>query len=56
MYDLYMSQRVAIDLTQEEERTLRQWARAGTSEHRMVERAKVAAIVAGGDGGLGGGN
>ena len=41
MYDLYMSQRVAIDLTQEEERTLRQWARAGTSEHRMVERAKV---------------
>jgi transposase len=36
-----MSQRVAIELTQEEEQTLRQWARAGTSEHRMVERAKV---------------
>jgi transposase len=36
-----MSQRVAIDLTQQEEQTLRQWARAGTGEHRMVERAKV---------------
>jgi transposase len=32
---------MAICLTPEEEQTLRQWARAGTSEHRMVERAKV---------------
>src|SRR5271170_7029719 len=36
-----MRQRRAIHLTSEEEQTLRQWARAGTSEHRMVERAKV---------------
>jgi transposase len=36
-----MRQRTAIHLTSEEEQTLRQWARAGTSEHRMVERAKV---------------
>jgi len=36
-----MSLRVTIDLTPEEEQTLRQWARTGTSEHRMVERAKV---------------
>jgi len=27
-------------LTGEEEQVLRQWTRAGTSEHRMVERAK----------------
>src|ERR1700685_2511151 len=36
-----MGQRSTISLTSEEEQTLRQWARAGTSEHRMVERAKV---------------
>jgi transposase len=36
-----MGQRTRIYLTSEEERMLRQWARAGTSEHRMVERAKV---------------
>src|SRR5580700_2990844 len=36
-----MGQRTAICLTFEEERILRQWARAGASEHRMVERAKV---------------
>jgi len=38
---MLMAQRAAICLTSEEERTLRQWARAGTSEHRMVERAQV---------------
>src|ERR1700685_1140093 len=36
-----MGQRSTISLTSEEEQTLRQWARAGTREHRMVERAKV---------------
>jgi len=36
-----MGHHTVIDLTSEEEQTLRQWARAGTSEHRMVERAKV---------------
>jgi transposase len=36
-----MRQRTAIHLTSEEEQTLRQWTRAGTGEHRMVERAKV---------------
>jgi len=36
-----MGNRAAIQVTSEEEQTLRQWARAGTSEHRMVERAKV---------------
>ncbi|HSU55844.1 MAG TPA: IS630 family transposase [Candidatus Dormibacteraeota bacterium] len=30
-----------IDLTEEEEATLRQWSRQGTAEQRMVERAKV---------------
>src|SRR6266702_2048473 len=30
-----------ISFTSEEEQILLQWARAGTSEHRMVERAKV---------------
>ena len=38
---LLMGHRAVICLTSEEERILRQWARAGTSEHRMVERAKV---------------
>ena len=36
-----MGQRTAISLTSEEAQTLRQWARAGTGEYRMVERAKV---------------
>src|ERR1700683_4559651 len=36
-----MGRRTVIRLTSEEEQILRQWARAGTSEHRMVERAKV---------------
>ncbi len=36
-----MSQRASISLTSEEEQTLRQWTRAGTTQHRMVERAKV---------------
>src|ERR1700722_9368212 len=36
-----MGQRATISLTSEEEQALRQWARAGTSEQRMVERAKV---------------
>ena len=40
-YDLEMGQRTTIALTSEEKQTLRQWARAGTGEHRMVERAKV---------------
>src|SRR5450631_3715700 len=40
-----MRQRTTISVTSEEERTLRQWARAGTSEHRMVERAKVVLLA-----------
>src|ERR1017187_7532961 len=40
-----MGQRAAISLTSEEESTLRQWARAGTSEHRLVERAKVILLL-----------
>jgi len=40
-----MGQRTVICLTSEEEQTLRQWARAGTSEHRMVERAKVTLLA-----------
>ena len=36
-----MGQRTVICWTSKEEQILRQWARAGTSEHRMVERAKV---------------
>src|SRR5260370_15990395 len=36
-----MSQRAAICLTPDEERTLHQWARASSGEHRLVERAKV---------------
>ena len=40
-----MSQRVSISLTSEEEQTLRQWTRAGTTQHRMVERAKVILLV-----------
>jgi hypothetical protein len=30
-----------IDLTAEEEATLRQWSRQGTAEQRMVERSRV---------------
>jgi len=40
-----MSQRVSISLTSEEEQALRQWTRAGTTQHRMVERAKVILLV-----------
>jgi transposase len=40
-----MSQQVVVSLTAEEEQTLRQWARAGTSEHRLVERAKVILLL-----------
>jgi transposase len=36
-----MSQQAEITLTSEEERTLRQLTRASTTEHRMVERARV---------------
>jgi transposase len=36
-----MGHRAVICLTSEEEQILRQWARAGTSEHRIVERANV---------------
>ena len=36
-----MATRAAIQLTSEEEQKLREWTRAGTSEHRMVERARV---------------
>jgi transposase len=40
-----MSQRAVVSLTTEEEQVLRQWARAGTSEHRLVERAKVILLL-----------
>src|SRR5260370_12396145 len=36
-----MSQRAAICWTPAEERSLQQWARASSGEHRLVERAKV---------------
>ena len=36
-----MAKRATISLSAEEEQTLRRWARAGTSEHRLVERANV---------------
>ncbi len=36
-----MRQRTTISLTSDEEQVLRKWTRAGTNEHRMVERAKV---------------
>ena len=41
-----MSQQGAVLLTEDEEQTLRRWASAGTSEHRMVERAKVILLLA----------
>lgn len=34
-----------VSLTAEEEQTLRRWARTGTSEHRLVERAKVILLL-----------
>jgi transposase len=40
-----MSQQAVVSLTAEEEQTLRQWARAGRSEHRLVERAKVILLL-----------
>src|SRR2546428_5805837 len=36
-----MRQQTTISLTSDEEQVLRKWTRAGTNEHRMVERAKV---------------
>ena len=36
-----MGKRATISLSAEEEQTLRRWARAGTTEHRLVERANV---------------
>ena len=36
-----MGRQAVISVTPEEEQTLRQWTRAGTVEHRLVERAKV---------------
>ena len=40
-----MSQPAAVSLTIEEQQTLRGWARTGTSEHRLVERAKVILLL-----------
>lgn len=40
-----MSQQAKVSLSADEEQTLRQWARAGTSEHRRVERAKVIVLL-----------
>jgi transposase len=40
-----MSLQAVVSLTPEEEQTLRQWTRAGTSEHRLVERAKVILLL-----------
>lgn len=40
-----MPRRATIQLTSEEELTLRQWSRAGTTEHRMVERAKAVLLA-----------
>jgi transposase len=40
-----MSQQAVVSLTSEEEQVLRQWARAGTTEQRLVERAKVILLV-----------
>ena len=33
--------RALVQLTEEEEKTLREWTRQGTAEHRLVERARV---------------
>jgi transposase len=40
-----MSQQAVVSLTAEEEQILQQWARAGTSELRLVERAKVILLL-----------
>jgi transposase len=40
-----MSHQAVVSLTSEEEQVLRQWARAGTSEQRLVERAKVILLL-----------
>jgi transposase len=40
-----MSQQAVVSLTHEEEQTLRRWARTGTSEHRLVERARVILLL-----------
>jgi transposase len=40
-----MSQQAVVSLSAEEEQTLRQWTRVGTSEHRLVERAKVILLL-----------
>jgi transposase len=40
-----MSQQAVVSLTPEEEQTLRRWARTGTSEHRLVERARVILLL-----------
>lgn len=40
-----MSQAAVVSLTAEEQKTLEQWARAGKSERRLVERAKVILLL-----------
>jgi transposase len=40
-----MSQSAVVSLTPEEEKELRQWARAGKSEQRLVERARVILLL-----------
>jgi transposase len=40
-----MSQEAVVSLTAEEEQVLQQWSRAGTSEQRLVERAKVVLLL-----------
>jgi transposase len=40
-----MSKPAVVSLTGEEEQILREWTRAGTSEHRLVERAKVILLL-----------
>jgi transposase len=40
-----MSQQAMVSLTPEEEQTLRRWARTGTNEHRLVERARVILLL-----------
>jgi transposase len=40
-----MSHQAVVSLTSEEEQVLRLWARAGTSEQRLVERAKVILLL-----------
>src|SRR5450755_2177669 len=40
-----MSQHAVVSVTVEEEQILQQWAKAGTNEHRLVERAKVILLL-----------